>query len=561
MYDALRIHANGEYPAKLIDERRPSESDTIKNYRSKIYIPVTKDVPNRIISSLAKIKRSDDWSIRFDPEVPSNIAEDETPVKYFTENFPYFTSVDNWAFSVLLRNYLLDANALMLILPVNKEVKSNEYLQPYPYIFNSPDVIEYVPNDFAILRMLPESEEINTFQKPPAKYLVVTNMSVFTYVQDSEGKYYVANEYKHNLGRLPIADSKGVYLKSCGLRPIFESQISAIVPRLDEAAREYSDLQAEVVQHIHSEKWEYASQNCTHCANENGVSQGFVNGKKGKTVCPKCHGSKTVGASPYTTKVIRTAKTNMGEQPVPNPPAGYIQKDVQIVKIQDERVEKHLFAALASKNMQFLMQTPLSISGDAKSLDKDELNNTVHAIAEDMVAMIDRVISICTDYRYMIAIPSKDARKKLLPYISVPDHFDMLSSSYLVEELSKAKQGNAGTTIIYGLEKEYIAKKFHSNPDIKNLLIAIIDLDPMPNKSEDEKMTMLSNGGVTLNDYIISCNIAAFIQQAIDEHKDFYTFDNKKQMEILDGYAEEVKEKNDTAAQVNKDLDPEPAGA
>jgi len=34
-YDELKIHSKGDYPVKLIDERRPGESDTIKQYRKK----------------------------------------------------------------------------------------------------------------------------------------------------------------------------------------------------------------------------------------------------------------------------------------------------------------------------------------------------------------------------------------------------------------------------------------------------------------------------------------------------------------------------------------------
>ena len=38
----MRVHSDGRYPEKLIGERRPSESITIKNYREKIFSPVTK---------------------------------------------------------------------------------------------------------------------------------------------------------------------------------------------------------------------------------------------------------------------------------------------------------------------------------------------------------------------------------------------------------------------------------------------------------------------------------------------------------------------------------------
>jgi hypothetical protein len=48
MYEDLEIHADGEYPGKLIDERRPAESDDIKNYRKKIFVPITKPVVTKV---------------------------------------------------------------------------------------------------------------------------------------------------------------------------------------------------------------------------------------------------------------------------------------------------------------------------------------------------------------------------------------------------------------------------------------------------------------------------------------------------------------------------------
>ena len=40
-YDAVRVHAKGEYPRNLIEDARPGETDKIKNFRKKIYQAVT----------------------------------------------------------------------------------------------------------------------------------------------------------------------------------------------------------------------------------------------------------------------------------------------------------------------------------------------------------------------------------------------------------------------------------------------------------------------------------------------------------------------------------------
>lgn len=203
------------------------------------------------------------------------------------------------------------------------------------------------------------------------------------------------------------------------------------------------------------------------------------------------------------------------------------------------------------------MQTPAAgDSGYKVSLDKDELNTTVHAVAEDLVAIVDRVVSISIDYRYIKIIPSENERKKLRPTINVPERFDLLSSDFLMEELSKAKQNNLNKTILYGLEKEFIEKKFNADPEMREELNAILELDPMPYNTEDEKMVKLQNGGVTQDDYIVSCNIASFVNRAASETTDFYKLELEKQREILNGYAAEVVKANSASAGIQVEPPP-----
>ena len=60
---ALSVHANGEMPDDKIMSRRPSEPEEIKNYRKTIYVPKTKQAISKVIHSLEKIRRAQDWNI------------------------------------------------------------------------------------------------------------------------------------------------------------------------------------------------------------------------------------------------------------------------------------------------------------------------------------------------------------------------------------------------------------------------------------------------------------------------------------------------------------------
>ena len=86
--EELAVHANGEFPDDLITERRPAESEEIKNYREKIFTPITKPVFTKVYNSLMKIRKSSDWMISFPSDVSAMIAADETPEEYLMKKFP-----------------------------------------------------------------------------------------------------------------------------------------------------------------------------------------------------------------------------------------------------------------------------------------------------------------------------------------------------------------------------------------------------------------------------------------------------------------------------------------
>ena len=127
--EELAIHADGEFPDELISERRPAESAEIRDYRKKIFTPITKPVFTKVYNSLMKIRKSSDWMISFPGDVPAMIAAEETPEEYLMKKFPRNGSITNWMFSVAFKPYLIDANAVVFTMPTNFEIQDNEYFQ------------------------------------------------------------------------------------------------------------------------------------------------------------------------------------------------------------------------------------------------------------------------------------------------------------------------------------------------------------------------------------------------------------------------------------------------
>jgi len=560
--DAMKIHSDGEFPGKLITERRPNEPQEVQDYRKTIFIPKTQPVFGKVLLSLSKIRRSSDWAILHneDKDKTTLIREGETLPEYTEENFPDFTSMTNWVFQVLLKKYAEDPNGVVFVFPLESIVDPENYLRPYPAVFDSCDTLDYVPEDYAVLRNPLGSKYLaNGRTEKGESFFIVTTEKITKYDQvNSKGDLAIKLDWPHGLGELPVFRIGAQVGKAEGNVYLHYSRLAPMLPELDEAIREYSDLQAAKVLHIYPERYEYTNSECADCKGLGMRRVPTTNPIDGEptevcnVTCTTCQGYGYTVAGPYSKILLKpngSLSADAGKYP---PPPGYIDKDTDIVRIQEEGVAAHIYSALSSLNFQFLDQVPLNESGKAKEVDKDELNNTVHAIAEDIVRVMDHVYRLIALYRYKTLYSLQDIEDNIIPMINVPEKYDMLSSAHLLTELDSAKGLNP--VIKNALEIEYAGKKFNTNPAVKERLTLVFELDPLPNITEDEKMTRLSNKGITLETYIISSNIQEFVQQAIEEDPTFIDKPISEQKKKMREYAKAQITAQDEAAAIVRNV-------
>ena len=517
MYEELEIHADGEYPGELIDQRRPAESDEIKHYRKKIFVPITKPVFTKVYNSLMKIRKSQDWMISFPNELPAVIAEDESPEKYIMYKMPRNGSITNWMFGVCFKQYLIDANAAVLTLPTNWEKQDNQYYEPYPMIFNSEDVLDYKEGLYYLLKEHDED-----------KYWVIQP----DIIQIFEVKDYAVREVfqmPNALGYIPVRHLYGMIIENYKDRALYESRISGIVPKMNEALREYSDLQAEIVQHIHSTMWSMQPQQCGRCK---GLGE-IPKENSAPIKCPSCSGKGLLPLNPFEHLVLPAPRA--GEPAIPTPPIGYVQKQTDIAKLQEERIRQHIYDALSAINMEYLADTPLSQSGVAKQVDREELYSFVHSIAEDVVRIMDEIIYDICAWRYSGV--TSDIRA-LLPYIPVPERFDMLSGKVLVDELTSMVNAKVDPAIINAAQIELAGKKFNDS-EVKDLVVLKLKLDPFAGVPEENISLQRMYNAIDQNDLIIHANINKFVTRALEEVQDFANLSYADQMSVMLRYSQE----------------------
>lgn len=540
----MYVHADGTFSERLLYERRPNEPMEVLEYRKKIFTAKTKPTFTKIVSSLQKIRRSSDWSIRYSGEF-SKIAEGETLEDYCEYNYPGFGSVTNWVFTVMLRKYIIDPNAVVFVRPGEMDVPENEYLKPVAHVYDSVNVIDFEQDDFAVL-LNPLGAIYYVKDKPirGKRYWFITTTQIIIYDQvNGRMQFEQMQVIDHELGLLPVFQLKGMLVEQVLNNNLYESRICGIIPELDEAIREYSDLQAAKVLHIYPERWEFTQNECRSCKGTgkrpNPLYTGPGCGCDQNTTCDKCVNGYVV-AGPYSKIIVRPVNgaVEAGSSNIPNPPAGYIEKDVEIVRVMEESVERHIYNALSAINFEFLAKTPLAESGIAKEVDRDEANNTAHSVAEDIVAAMDSIYWITAKYRYRLQYNDEEIAE-MVPEVTVPEKFDIISSAYIQEELKNAKDSKFNPVLLNAMEKEYASKKFNTDPDVSAMVQLILNLDPLPNITEDDKMSRLSNRGITQETYVISSNIQEFVRRAIEEDSSFADKELKDQREVMIKYAQE----------------------
>ncbi len=530
--EELAIHADGEFPDDLISERRPAESEEIKNYRKKIFTPITKPVFTKVYNSLMKIRKSSDWMISFPTNIPAFIAEDEAPEKYLMKDLPRNGSITNWMFSVAFKPYLIDANAVVLTMPINYDIQENEYFKPYPKIFTSAQVIDYRINEFYLLQdaeMFSYEEDDYYYTNGRRFYLIQPD--IFQVFEEKNGKVSEVFQFPNVLGYIPIRHMNGMVVQQGNHCTLYESRISGIVPMLNEAVREYSDLQAEIVQHIHSTMWAIQPQQCGRCK---GVGE-IPRENSAPISCPSCSGKGLLPLNPFEHIVMPMPKA--GENNAITPPIGYVQKQTEIARLQEERIRQHIYDALSAISMEFLAETPIAQSGVAKQVDREELYSFVHSIAEDIVRIMDEVTYDILAWRHYAQ--NVDVNE-LLPYIPVPERYDMLSGKVLVDELTSMVQAKVDPAIINAAQIELADKKFNESK-VKDLVILKLKLDPFAGVPEENISLQRTFGAVDQNDLVVHANISKFVTRALSEIDGFADLSYSEQEQIMQKYAAEFK--------------------
>jgi len=530
-YENFKYYSDQVYPAKLIDENRPNEHDIVKNYRKLTYQPVFAEVFDRVLNSLSKIHRSDGYFMKFpDDSQFTKIAETERLKPYLETKFTASRSLQAWAFQVALKQYVIDANAVCVVWADEVE-DPTDFREVKPYIINSNRIVYHYEGN-SIVYMDERSVEKKRGMRDV--FYSIDKQRWCKWSVDSKGTIYLDEEKLFNLPEVPFFTLGGIVEEEYPTGREYESRFKAMLPWLNVATIEFSDLRAEITMHQNSTMWIYQDEQCPDC-----IGQGYLVKEGNKVPCTnvKCKNGQ-IPSSPFDVVRIRPAKTNMGESAPPTPPIGYVQKQTEIAVLQSQRIDAHRYRSLAAVNMQFLEQVPADTSGISKAYDRDETNNTFFGVAVDLARIQENIARLTAYWRYLDLYTAEQI-KEMLPIYIIPNQFDVLGTGFVIEELKAAKDSGVNDSILAQMEMEIIKKRFPNDTRLQNILTDAYNLDPMSGMTEDDKALRISNKGATKQDYIISSYIQDFIKRAYEENKDFQSFGRKEKIAVLMKYADE----------------------
>lgn len=557
----LLVHTRGNSPAEILNTARPNEELIHKEYRLCVFEPITKAAAGKVITQTAKIQRSQGFGITFPKDSPKLIRPNETLPKYLEESYPVYDSVLNYLFQGVVRSGFEDPNGLLVVIPKEYEtaqaaaaIKDGDYLKPFPYIFNSGEVLDFLEGQYAvILKDERVKYKASGKEKEDGKqYVIVDNVNYYffkqTGVQKAAGNkeipIFETRTYAHNLAYLPAwqLGSNDIEKQYPGYN-LYNSFLSPCLPNWRQAIRSFSDHQVNQVMHIHPEKWYKTSTECKTC-NTKGTVQVKDGGKTATHECGNCKGKGYVlKVSPMEAMVIAPYKQGLdtGTAFYDGDPAGYIAKPTNDMEFIKAEYKDQITQGLDAIGLAFI-ESPLNQSGKAKEYDRQEINTFFYAVAVNLANVhLYNIIYFTNELRYGFVDPKQRDEYFKGIKITVPTQFDVVGADFYYQQYVNAQVNKDDAEIVASKALEYGRVEFGEDSPQYKTMQAKYDLDPLPGLSPEQKLDYRASGECTPEDYIVSNQIYAFIKRAVAEDPAFFEKSFEEKRAKLYQYAEAQK--------------------
>lgn len=568
-----------------LNEVRPRERKSDKEYRTKVYKNKWGHLVDRVSETFDYIHQADDFAITFQPD-PEGIDPLLNLATYTGTTLTPDGDLKDWFFNYAIDAYLRDPNSCVAMVlcdtPNDAEFSEKGLFNPKPVLFPSEFVIAHQKGRFCVLKSPEKREYLDASgAKKEGEILhffddesYAVAFQVGTIVNDNKEEYswqlvglkkdiFINGEGEtveqttftpmmHDFNFMPVSKLGKRKIKNNHKREeLYKSILDGALPSIKEAQQIQSDVEMERTFHVNSTEWRRQSA-LPKCANpqcvKGEVADRKTNGAVTMVMCPTCKGT---GLNPSSGSSLEILIVNDGVDPQamgskmeakkaePGAPGGYIQKDIEpMIELSKEleRIKDEVFSMI---NMRFINDIPTDASGTAKRMDREELYRELNTQAAHVIAILIGLYQQTDNSRYA----NFPYRGKQTPEIPVPVRFNLENAELTREELNDAKIKEYDPAIIQVLEAKFLEYNVGKSSLEYKQYITRVALDPFRNMNTDEKNMFLNiaytvqKDGDARNRAIERILFSAFLDSLmIDaqlERDDFYTLPVKEQNEIL----------------------------
>jgi hypothetical protein len=521
IYESIKPHFYGEVPPSL-DTAFPNEDEQILDYRKKTYQAKTESPVVKAITELHRLLSSAKHSVKCE-----NLQMQE-----LSENYKFGdVNLQEYIFSILVANRVLDPNAVVLIEPIgdgltNDSVRLDiemKIIQSDRIVFNDP---EY---KLLIYKGISKNKYATLGIENPLYYHIVTDM-FYAQARAYGDKTMFEVIYEHNSAIMPWVTLGGrvvpKYDNYGNTFKIYKSDFSPAIPYLNDAAIFDNQHKSVMLATCFPIKFNEGI-DCISC---NGIGRAVDPKNTDMSItCKSCNGhGKTLSITPLAAYNLNPTTNKFGDNQQPIDPIRYYSPDVSTIQETNKVATESLNKAEHVLNINRSLKS--AQSGVAKEMDREPEYIEVGKISNDVYSRYKDILKIIQALVFM------DSDSPI--NVNAPISFDLKTEIELMQEFAASQQG-LPIAIRYESYISYVDRRYNADPVARQIATICAMYNSVYLLTPDERVNMLASGQITERDAIS----AQFVFDAITE---LYYDDN---VDILSGDFVGIKQAIDTKLQ------------
>jgi len=550
MWQRILVHVTSKFPERLFNQKAPNETPAEWTYRKETYKSNTKQDWSKALHMVNRIWNPQNYSLKFNDD--DRFFGDDTMKAYVLKDYPRGGNLLDYFKNIVTKNKDNDPNGLLCVKPlptflldedgqpiITEEggfmFDDRELVKPVAYLYHSDVVMDFIPNQFALI--LSDEKSIVTEGTVKMKVGLVfdfyDDVAIYQVRQIGEKtdyKFEVVLYYKHDLGFLPAYKLMGVPIgrdDNEGYQ-LYKSPFFDAVDPLDVALYNYSTLQMSIVNNVYLERWEYVDE-----CNAQGCIDGYLFEGEKQVACKSCNGTGGQSkASVLGVNQIKTKGAMINPDDAISPPSfGYVDKNPGILEFLEKNIDKTKKSAFTTLGMEITSQASSNETATARFIDRDEMFVFLMPEATQNFSLLNNVLWAIALMRYGTRYKGHE--------LTTPTAFQMFTPDELTAEIARAREANLPDTYIAGLTRLIYDTRFSSLNTQSDKIIQVANyVDAVAYKTDEQINSALLNGTIAKWQSTLHTSFNAYLAQEIAEDSDFLDKELKDIKVILDAKAQ-----------------------